>query len=198
MIRKWEKQNSDFWLLSCSATCLLQTTAVGIAGSPRREGSTAAVISLDGDTAHLAIPNPLALALTESTQGYFFPLFPKHLQRGSPCTTHPCGTPNKPSGLTEEKKKEKGRFKVQHCTGFPFPSLSASFGSWEKSSGVGSSCTKGVGGRVREESLGCYVGVKSLWKGKGGGKYLTWIKQIKENVIWIRYSKIDFFCRVFL
>lgn len=146
---------------------------------------------------HLAFPNPLVLALVESSQGYFFPFFQNSHRGGSPCTTHPCGTANKPSGLMKKRKKKKIKRKVQHCAGFPFPSLSASSGSWEKSSRGGAVVPKGVGGRVREESLGCYVGVKSLWKGKGGGKYFTWIKQIKENVIWIRYSKADF-CQVFL
>lgn len=142
--------------------CLLQTTPVGIAGSPQREGSTAAVISLDGDNSTPCHPKPTCVATYREHSGIFFPVFFQNIcGGGSLCTTHPCRTPNKPSGLIEGEKKKRKR-KVQHCTGFPFPSLSASFGIWEKSSGVGSSCTKGVGGRVREESLGCYVGVKSL------------------------------------
>lgn len=38
---------------------------------------------------------------------------------GSPCTTHPCGTPNKPSGLTRGKKKRK-EGSALYWVSFPF------------------------------------------------------------------------------
>lgn len=107
----------------------------------------------------LLFPNPLVLALVEGTQGYFFPFFQNSHRGGSPCTAHPCGTANKPSGLMKKKKEKKRKRKVQHCAGFPLPSLSASSGSWEKSSRVESSCTKRRGrpgqGRVTWLLCGC-------------------------------------------
>lgn len=97
---------------------LLQT-AVGIAGSPWREGSTA-VISLDGDTSTPCHPKPTCVATYREHSGIFFPFFFQNIcGGGSPCTTHPWGTPNKPSGLIEgEKKKKEGS--ALYWVSFPF------------------------------------------------------------------------------
>lgn len=77
----------------------------------------------------LAFPNPLELAVVvRHSQIFFFPLFQNSNWEGSPYTTRPYGTANKPSGY-----KRKGRFSMV----LDFLSLSASSGSWEKSSRAG-------------------------------------------------------------
>lgn len=105
---------------SCSMTCLLQTTAVGI---PRREGSTAAVTSLDGDTRTSFLPKPTCVGTCRRHSGIFFPFFCQNSCRGgTPCTTHPCGTANKPRGLRgrKEKKKEEKEGSALYWVSFPF------------------------------------------------------------------------------